>query len=48
MLIRSNQLTLNEASSILDNGVYLTETESALNPVAVPVLENQRLGICTV
>ena len=48
MLIRSNQLTLNEASSILDNGVYLTEAEAALNPVAVPVLENQRLGICTV
>lgn len=48
MLIRSNQLTLNEASAILDNGVYLTEAEAALNPVAVPVLENNRLGICTV
>lgn len=48
MLIRSNQLTLNEASAILDNGVYLTEAEAALNPVAVPVLENQRLGVCTV
>ena len=48
MLIRSNQLTLNEATSILDSGVYLTEAEAALNPVAVPVLENQRLGVCTV
>ena len=48
MLIRSNQLTLNEASDILDNGVYLTEAEAAINPVAVPVLENSRLGICTV
>lgn len=48
MLIRSNQLTLNEASAILDNGVYLTEAEAALNPVAVPVLENKRLDICTV
>lgn len=48
MLIRSNQLTLNEASSILDESIYLTESEAALNPVAVPVLENERLGICTV
>lgn len=48
MLIRSNQLTLNESTSILDSGVYLTEAEAALNPVAVPVLENQRLGVCTV
>ena len=36
MLIRSNQLTLNESTSILDSGVYLTEAEAALNPVAVP------------
>ena len=48
MLIRSNQLTLNESTTILDSGVYLTEAEAALNPVAVPVLENQRLDICTV
>lgn len=48
MLIRSEQLTLNEASDILDESVYLEECESLLNPVSVPVLENTRLGICTV
>lgn len=48
MLIRSEQLTLNEASDILDESVYLTEDETVLNPISVPVLENTRLGICTV
>lgn len=48
MLIRSEQLTLNEASDILNESVYLEECETVLNPVSVPVLENTRLGICTV
>lgn len=51
MLITSDQLYgLHELSSmdILDNSVYLTESESVLNPIAVPVIENVRLGCCTV
>lgn len=51
MLITSDQLYgLHELSSmdILDNSVYLTESESVLNPIAVPVMENVRLGCCTV
>lgn len=48
MLIRSEQLTLNEASDILDEAIYLTEDEAVLNPISVPVLENTRLGVCTV
>lgn len=36
---------LDEAFSIMDEAVYLTEEESLLSPVAVPVVENSRIGM---
>lgn len=44
MIIKSSQLALNEANSILENAVYLTESESVTNPITVPVIECSRLG----
>ena len=51
MLITTEQLgSLYEMSAldVLDNSTYLDESEALLNPIAVPVLENTRLDICTV
>ena len=51
MLITTKQLgSLYEMSAldVLDNSTYLDESEAILNPIAVPVLENTRLDICTV
>ena len=51
MLIKQDQLcSLYEMSAmdILDSSTYLLEKESSLSPIAVPVLENQRLGVYTV
>ena len=51
MLIKQDQLcSLYEMSTmdILDSSTYLLEKESSLSPIAVPVLENQRLGVYTV
>ena len=51
MLITTKQLgSLYEMSAldVLDNSTYLDESEALLNPIAVPVLENTRLDICTV
>ena len=36
---------LDEAFSIMDEAVYLTEEESLLSPIAVPVVENSRIGM---
>lgn len=49
MLITESQL--NRATgfqSILDEAVYLSEAESALNPIAIPVVENTRIGAAVV
>lgn len=44
MLVRSDYLT-ESVDSILDNAVYLTESETMNNPAICPVIENSRLGI---
>ena len=36
---------LDEAFAIMDEAVYLTEEESLLSPVAVPIVENSRIGM---
>lgn len=36
---------LDEAFSIMDEAVYLTEEESLLSPIAVPIVENSRIGM---
>ena len=36
---------LDEAFAIMDEAVYLTEEESLLSPIAVPVVENSRIGM---
>lgn len=50
MLITESQLNRSTTGfeSILDEAVYLNETESALSPVAVPVVENSRIGAAVV
>lgn len=53
MLFRESELTsaintrsiFDEAYNLLSEAVYLTEDESFLSPVAVPVVENTRLGM---
>lgn len=44
MLVRSDYLT-ESVDSILDNAVYLTESETMNNPAICPVIESDRLGI---
>lgn len=50
MLITESQLNRSTTGfeNILDEAVYLNETESALSPVAVPVIENSRIGAAVV
>ena len=49
MLITESQLTRSASfQNILDEAVYLNEAESALSPVAVPVVENSRIGAAVV
>lgn len=52
MLITESQLNRSVETTgfqgILDEAVYLSETESALNPIAVPVVENTRIGAAVV
>lgn len=51
MLITESQLNNSVATGfqgILDEAVYLSESESALNPIAVPVVENSRIGAAVV
>lgn len=50
MLITESQLNRSTTGfeNILDEAVYLNETESALSPVAVPVVENSRIGAAVV
>ena len=49
MLITESQLTRSASfQNILDEAVYLNEAESALSPVAVPVVENSRIGAAIV
>lgn len=49
MLITESQLTRSTSfQNILDEAVYLNEAESALSPVAVPVVENSRIGAAVV
>lgn len=49
MLITESQLNRSTSfQSILDEAVYLNEAESALSPVAVPVVENSRIGAAVV
>ena len=53
MLFRESELTsaintrsiFDEAYDLLSEATYLTEDESFLSPVAVPIVENSRLGI---
>ena len=39
---------IQEAADILNESVYLDESESILSPMAVPVVENARIGACVV
>ena len=39
---------IQEAANILNESVYLNESESILSPMAVPVVENARIGACVV
>ena len=49
MLITESQLNRSTSfQNILDEAVYLNETESALSPVAIPVVENSRIGAAVV
>lgn len=49
MLITESQLTRSTSfQNILDEAVYLNEAESALSPVAIPVVENSRIGAAVV
>lgn len=49
MLITESQLTRSASfQNILDEAVYLNEAESALSPVAIPVVENSRIGAAVV
>jgi hypothetical protein len=51
MLFKQSDLTVNsiqEAVNILNESVYLTEDESMASPVAIPVVENTRIGACVV
>lgn len=49
MLITESQLNRSTSfKSILDEAVYLNEAESALSPVAIPVVENSRIGAAVV
>lgn len=52
MLITESQLNRSVETTgfqgILDEAVYLSEAESALNPIAVPVVENTRIGAAVV
>lgn len=44
MIVKNSDIALNEASSILENAVYLTESEAAVKPITVPVIECSRLN----
>ena len=49
MLITESQLNRSTGfKSILDEAVYLSESEAALNPIAIPVVENTRIGAAVV
>ena len=51
MLFKQSDLAVNsiqEAVNILNKSVYLTEDESMASPVAIPVVENARIGACVV
>jgi hypothetical protein len=51
MLFKQSDLAVNsiqEAVNILNESVYLTEDESLASPVAIPVVENARIGACVV
>lgn len=49
MLITESQLNRSTSfQNILDEAVYLNEAESALSPVAIPVVENSRIGASVV
>ena len=49
MLITESQLNRSTSfQNILDEAVYLNEAESALSPVAIPVVENSRIGAAIV
>ena len=49
MLITESQLNRSTSfQRILDEAVYLNEAESALSPVAIPVVENSRIGAAVV
>ena len=52
MLITESQLNRSVATTgfqdILGEAVYLSEAESALNPIAIPVVENTRIGAAVV
>ena len=49
MLITESQLTRSASfQNILDEAVYLNEAESAISPVAIPVVENSRIGAAVV
>ena len=48
MLITTSQLRkIHEISyiDILNNSVFLSETEAVTNPISIPILENNRLGV---
>lgn len=47
MLFRQSDLVadpLDEASNILNKAIILDENESSLNPIAIPIMESDRLG----
>lgn len=49
MLITESQLNRTTGfKGILDEAVYLSESEAALNPIAIPVVENTRIGAAVV
>ena len=49
MLITESQLNRSTSfQNILDEAVYLNEAESTLSPVAIPVVENSRIGAAVV
>lgn len=51
MLFRQSDLALDpiqEANAILNEAEYLAESESATSAVAIPVVENARIGACVV
>lgn len=49
MLITESQLNRTAGfKGILDEAVYLSESEAALNPIAIPVVENTRIGAAVV